>query len=297
MGPYVFGGNGLPLDDLASVVGRYDPVTGAWTRLSDMPVGRIGHRAEVIDVRIYIVGDGQRVDRYDPVADAWSRAKGTPTAGPFATAVVDDRLYTFGGPFEWDHAQEYDPGSDRWSERSPTPIGPLGAPSSSLTESTQSAAAASPGPRTNSFAGQLIYDPARDTWQAGPSTDSPHDQAAAGALGVIHAIDGQALLGPPQAASRTVEAWDTGIRARWPARAPRTRRGPPEASIRRGGALMVTPGGGRGDAAVRTFPPRPSLWERTRGRRATGCRVAARYCSLLGVPDGPGACRRCQDDE
>ncbi|MDE0684448.1 MAG: sigma-70 family RNA polymerase sigma factor [Candidatus Poribacteria bacterium] len=51
-----------------STIEIYDPTTDRWTQASDMPIGKWGHKTEVIDGQIYIFGGGPvtSVQVYDP---------------------------------------------------------------------------------------------------------------------------------------------------------------------------------------------------------------------------------------
>ena len=53
-----------------STIEIYDPTTDHWVQESDMPMGKWGHKTEVIDGQIYIFGGGQStsVEVYDPRA-------------------------------------------------------------------------------------------------------------------------------------------------------------------------------------------------------------------------------------
>ena len=46
----------------------YDPATDRWTQAPEMPIGKWGHKTEVIDGQIYIFGGGPvtSVQVYDP---------------------------------------------------------------------------------------------------------------------------------------------------------------------------------------------------------------------------------------
>ena len=51
-----------------STIEIYDPTTDHWTQKSDLPIGKWGHKTEVIDGQIYIFGGGPAtsVQVYDP---------------------------------------------------------------------------------------------------------------------------------------------------------------------------------------------------------------------------------------
>lgn len=102
--------------------------SGAWTRKKDMPTGRAGPVAAVVDNKIYVLGgfnaslsnyDANEV--YDPSTDTWETKK--PLARRRAlvsAAVVNDTIYAIGGGFP-DYRKEvhaYDPVSDTWTKKS-----------------------------------------------------------------------------------------------------------------------------------------------------------------------------------
>jgi len=51
-----------------STIEIYDPATDRWTQASEMPMGKWGHKTEVIDGQFYIFGGGPAtsVQVYDP---------------------------------------------------------------------------------------------------------------------------------------------------------------------------------------------------------------------------------------
>lgn len=180
---------------------RYDPEAGVWTRLADMPVGRSLPAAETIGDTIYVLGDNRAMDRYDPAIDAWTRVGNIPR-GLFgvSTAIVGDRLYAFGDFFDHDRVYEYSPAGNRWRERRSMPTPRVGG--NAVTVGGKIYVVGGSHSRDD-VANQVtrrtveIYDPERDTWRAGPSTENPHDQGAAATVnGVIYAIDGYTLPGP-----------------------------------------------------------------------------------------------------
>ena len=115
----------------------FDPATEVWTPASDMPTARNSHAAAVIDGRIYVVGGRQFTEQpngeyasvniaslevYDPATELWETRSPLPqAAGGISAAVVDGKLYVFGGE-QWVPEQAiiaeawvYDPALDQWS--------------------------------------------------------------------------------------------------------------------------------------------------------------------------------------
>lgn len=105
---YAIAGRGFGLGDRSAILESYDPNTGEWTRLSDMP-GACGGctAAATADGRIHVTG-GETFGMaratyrdhyvYDPAAGTWSVAAEMPTARHgLASAAVGDRFYAIGG--------------------------------------------------------------------------------------------------------------------------------------------------------------------------------------------------------
>jgi N-acetylneuraminic acid mutarotase len=102
---YVLAGRGFGLGARSGILEVYDPATGGWTRLPDMP-GACGgcSAASTADGRIHITGgetQGMTYGEhyiYDPAAGAWSEAAEMPSARHgVAAAAVGDRFYVIGG--------------------------------------------------------------------------------------------------------------------------------------------------------------------------------------------------------
>lgn len=92
-----------------SGVHAFNPKTGAWRRLADMPEARAGHELVNLDGRLYAIGgltrdDGgakiavESVDVYAPEADAWVRLSGAlEPRTMFAAGVLDGRILLAAG--------------------------------------------------------------------------------------------------------------------------------------------------------------------------------------------------------
>ena len=126
-----------------SLVEMFDPESGSWTRLADAPTARNSHAAAVIDGKIYVVGGRQNqtgggfsainlptLEVYDPMTDTWEKKADMPEAqGGLAAAVLDGKLYSFGGE-QWRPVQKlfatvwvYDPATDSWDSAVELPEG------------------------------------------------------------------------------------------------------------------------------------------------------------------------------
>lgn len=122
--------------DTASVL-VFDPATEEWSAAPDMPTARNSHAAVAIDGKMYVVGGRQftqqengeyasvnvaSLEVYDPVAESWETLAPLPqAAGGITAAVVDGKLYAFGGE-QWVPEQAviaeawvYEPAVDQWT--------------------------------------------------------------------------------------------------------------------------------------------------------------------------------------
>ena len=136
------GGRGPAL----STVDVYDTRTNGWHAAAEIPTSRIGPQTAVFSNQIYVFGGYDRkgrwgatryhttVEMYDTQTDTWVKKPDMPTLRmPFATAVVDGKIYliggirievkngVFGGKAITDLVEVYDPLTDRWEQRADMP--------------------------------------------------------------------------------------------------------------------------------------------------------------------------------
>lgn len=142
---YVIGGRYKRTPDSANFNDHFDtssmvvfnPISEVWSSAPDIPTARNSHAAAVIDGKIYVVGGRQYTEQpngeyasvnvaslevYDPEAERWETRSPLPqAAGGLSAAVLDGKLYVFGGE-QWVPEQTviaeawvYDPASDRWT--------------------------------------------------------------------------------------------------------------------------------------------------------------------------------------
>ena len=141
------GGRGAAL----STVDVYDTRTNTWHTAAEMPTPRIGPRTAVFSNQIYVFGGydykgrwGVRryhktVEVYDTQTDTWVKKPDMPTRRmPFATAVVDGKIYliggtrievkdgVFAGKAITGLVEVYDPLTDRWEKRADMPTAQSG---------------------------------------------------------------------------------------------------------------------------------------------------------------------------
>jgi serine/threonine protein kinase/N-acetylneuraminic acid mutarotase len=101
---YTVGGRVLSADENSAAFERFDPESGEWDRLVDMPTPRGSYGAAFIDGRIVAVGGEEptrvlaTVEMYDISNQKWTTQApiGTPRHGQ-VVAAVDSALYCIGG--------------------------------------------------------------------------------------------------------------------------------------------------------------------------------------------------------
>lgn len=128
----------LESDDAEPTEGLMN-IGGTWTTGTEMPTGRWGHGACVVDGQIYIIGGAGplyqalgTVEVYDPVTDTWTTKPEMPTPRQgLTTSVVNGKIYAIGGAVSESYTyqnvntfttvEEYDPTADTWTTKSPMP--------------------------------------------------------------------------------------------------------------------------------------------------------------------------------
>jgi serine/threonine protein kinase/N-acetylneuraminic acid mutarotase len=101
---YTVGGRLLSADQNSAAFERFDPISGNWDKLADMPTRRGSYGAAFIDGRIVAVGGEEptrvlaTVEMYDISTGKWSTQAplGTPRHGE-VVAAVDQTVYCIGG--------------------------------------------------------------------------------------------------------------------------------------------------------------------------------------------------------
>jgi serine/threonine protein kinase/N-acetylneuraminic acid mutarotase len=101
---YTVGGRALTADENSSAVERFDPESGTWEQLADMPTARGSYGAALVDGRIVAVGGEEptrvlpTVEIYDIGTGKWSTVApiNTPVHGQ-VVAAVGSTVYCIGG--------------------------------------------------------------------------------------------------------------------------------------------------------------------------------------------------------
>ncbi|HXV92136.1 MAG TPA: protein kinase, partial [Pseudonocardia sp.] len=180
---YAVGGRDLSADRNSAALERYDPATGAWERLADMPSPRGGIGAAVVDGRIVVVGgeDPTRViadvDGYDLKSGTWAALPPMPTPRHgMAVAGVGDTVYTLGGATDPSHAASSAVGealdvpqrraqpAGEWRAAKDAPLARQFSASTVAGGTLWVAGGLEAGDVTAATQG---YDPAIDTWKSG----------------------------------------------------------------------------------------------------------------------------------
>jgi N-acetylneuraminic acid mutarotase len=101
---YTIGGRFLSADENSSAFERFDPVSGKWEKLTNMPTPRGSYGAALIDGRIVVVGGEEptqvlgTVEMYDISNAKWTTLPSikTPVHGE-AVATIGSTVYVIGG--------------------------------------------------------------------------------------------------------------------------------------------------------------------------------------------------------
>ncbi|WAR00671.1 KLH31-like protein [Mya arenaria] len=120
----------LETDKVRDHVIRYDPVTGQWNHVTNIPEPRHHHAATVLHGFLYVAGgDGalegvspsRSVFRFDPRNHAWIEvAPMVCSRQDFQLAVFNNTIFAVGGRVSADtclaSVERYDPAADTWTE-------------------------------------------------------------------------------------------------------------------------------------------------------------------------------------
>ena len=142
---YVIGGTVLDKrlgkQVITGLVEAYDPLTDRWEKRADMLIARQHPAAEVVDGKVYVIGGyilqlgalanrfTSSIEEYNPKANTWRKLPDMPMRkGWFASAVVDNEIYTIGG-VSLDHGinridavDVYNPTANNWRVEQPITI-------------------------------------------------------------------------------------------------------------------------------------------------------------------------------
>jgi len=156
---------------------KYDIASDVWTQVADIPTAP-GEGVAVCSAggKIYAIGGNRHlavwhaVQQYDPATDAWTRKADMQYGRTNApVAVVDDKIYVFGGSSLPNSVECYDPATDTWSLRADMPTGRGGAVAEVLNGKIYVIGGAKGDPTEE-------YDPPSDTWTAKSSIPGDHSK-------------------------------------------------------------------------------------------------------------------------
>jgi hypothetical protein len=122
---YCIGGNTYTLDPVEYILTGanevYDPRTDTWETKAPLPNPKEAITANVIDNKIYVVGDeSDELWAYDPATDQWAQKAPMPSTPTLirgewscSSAVINNKLHV-----SWGAHQVYDPLTNTWSSAS-----------------------------------------------------------------------------------------------------------------------------------------------------------------------------------
>ncbi|MBN8705684.1 MAG: hypothetical protein J0L62_07390 [Bacteroidetes bacterium] len=120
---------------ITNTVFKFDLRTNKWSESLSMPTQRDHLRVEAASGELFVISgrkDDLRfnlgtVESFNPVTQIWTKRADIPTArGGLGSAVLNDKIYTFGGEMVWhclDQMERYDPLTDTWEILDPLPEG------------------------------------------------------------------------------------------------------------------------------------------------------------------------------
>ncbi len=206
---YVFGGSTAPFSGAVSNAAVFDPATGEWTALTQMPTARGGATAQALDGKIYVAGGMSAagaslstLEVFDPVAGTWTPAAPMSTRrdNP-GSAVLNDHLYLFGGRTRdadgtvingtLASVEMYDPTTDSWTGRAPMPTGRRTMAVGTLNGRAQLVGGEGNPSTPGTFAANEEYDPDADSWRTLTPEPTPRHGSVGGTIGeVLYVVGG-----------------------------------------------------------------------------------------------------------
>jgi N-acetylneuraminic acid mutarotase len=191
----------------------YDPVTDSWETKAPTPTARVGMQANVINGKIYLTGgmDSTHVlsnvtEVYDPADNTWTTRAPMPYATGEASAVIDNKIYSFGTDYNYSNygtfsvTQIYNPETNTWSQGTAPPDNNFGGEygASGVADSTTGIIA----PKQiyvycGSFNGSplQVYNPQNDSWSLSRVNPPLNQYCGVGVVDdMLYFIGGYALI-------------------------------------------------------------------------------------------------------
>ncbi|HEX7004742.1 MAG TPA: kelch repeat-containing protein [Trueperaceae bacterium] len=182
-----------------SAAWAFDPTSGSWERIADMPAPRAAHALVEIAGLVYAVGGaGPRSEElwaYDPSADSWrTDLAAMPTPREHLTAVaIDGLLYAIGGRVGRRNlavVEVYDPATDSWTSAPPVPTARSGHGAAVVAGEIHVAGGEDLAADV-ALDSHEVFDPVAGQWRVAVPLPSPrHGLASAGAGGRWYLIGG-----------------------------------------------------------------------------------------------------------
>ncbi len=278
-------------------------VTGCWATESVLPTQILDAGGAGIGDKLYVVGGKNSQHRdslyiYDTLTDTWSSGPALPGGGVEnpATAVLDGRLYVFGGSTAAfsgasGNAAVYDPGTNAWTSLPAMPVARGGA--TAQVDNGAIYVIGGLGADGASLATTSVFTPGPGTWTSGPTMATARDNPASAVLdGTVYVFGGRTrlangsvtaeLLTSVETLSSGASAWSAGVAL------PTGRRTAAAAAL--GGRILVLGGEVRADGlafdTVEVFDPATGAWTTERslpsGRHGMAAGVAGGVLHLVG---------------
>jgi len=186
----------------------FDPATSTWTSLAALPVGLGAAVAQAIGDDLYVAGGLDGTSSHAELwvmragSNAWSPAAAMSSARHgAASAVIDGRLFVFGGTVEGGAAlaiaEVYDPRSNEWTALAPLPA-PVSFAAAAAARGRAVVLAAETGAAAGNSAAAPVwsYDVGADAWSVLPSGPRPRSGAAAAWRGdAVYVLGGAGVDG------------------------------------------------------------------------------------------------------
>jgi hypothetical protein len=196
---YAIGGSD-PAQGVTGSVEAYNPKTGAWTTLAELPTQRQELAAATgLDGRIYALGGSgadTEADVYDPATNAWTTLPPMPHGHSVFAAVTgkDGRIYALGGGAPNTLGTEvdvYDPVKNGWTTVAAMPR-PRGFHAAAVGGDGRIYVYGGISGNAGDIAAVDVYSPSTNTWASGVPMLTPRDSLAGttGPGGRIYAIGG-----------------------------------------------------------------------------------------------------------
>jgi len=202
---YCFGGTTDYLYGYSNVNEVYDPATDTWQTMMPSPTARRGLQADVVNDKIYLIGGlphGTVNEVYAPATNSWSTKVSMPINAGFASAVVDNKIYSVGSYGRSVYHEDiggnltemasvtqiYNPENNSWNKGAPPPSiinGAGGGSALALATSGQMAPKRvyilSQSSTIYNYSLQ-IYNPEDNTWSYGADLSAVCDYASGGVI-------------------------------------------------------------------------------------------------------------------